>query len=75
MGISNNIINFQADLSTFANQPDSAFDEIAFNQDNSLANPSLTIPCVNVAGKNYEVKLTCPSGNFIDWTLSDISEK
>ncbi len=69
-GFFNNNINFQADLNTFVDHADAAFEEISFNQDNSL-----TIPCVTVMGKNYQVTLRCPSGNFIDWVLESIVEK
>ncbi len=75
MGTANNNINFQVDISSFVNQVDSTFDEINFTQDGSVGTLMLTIPCISVAGKNYEVTLTCPSGNFIDWILTSIVEK
>ncbi len=68
-------LGFQVDLGTFVDRPDSAFDEISLNQNGSLLGASLTIPCIKVAGKNYEVQLTCPNAKFIDWTLSSITEK
>ncbi|MBF0113069.1 MAG: hypothetical protein HQK74_10095, partial [Desulfamplus sp.] len=68
-------LNFKVDLDTFVNYVDSNFEEIVFNQDGNTQTPSLTIPCIAVGAKNYEVHLTSPNANFIDWTVSSINEK
>ncbi|MBF0388673.1 MAG: hypothetical protein HQK71_01070 [Desulfamplus sp.] len=68
-------LNFKVNLDTFVNYVDSNFDEIVFNQDGNGQIPSLTIPCIEVGAKNYEVHLTSPNANFIDWTVSSINEK
>lgn len=56
-------LNFQADLASFA-APDTTVGEIILNQDLSL-----TIPCIDLTGSRFQVTLTCPSGNFMDWTM------